>query len=614
MGKSPPSYLNNMLWSRRLTLSFIIFTLGSAAVIACLAFVPYTNWESLADRLASDGDARSFTVDAFTRIRRDLVLIGFVFGVAGTSMILVRRRAIATFILVTREFKRVRRQATLPQQLFPPGIEGWTLLVICTFALLARVPYLNQPIRYDEAYGFLYFVDQPWYVLFSSYVAPNNHVLHSALVKFSASLFGNAAWALRAPALVAGLLVVPALYYTARRLYGPGSALLAGALAAASSQLSVYSTNSRGYSLLLLMWLVTLWTGDRLLNRRSSLHWCLWTAAVVVGCFTIPAMLYPVVVCGAWMLASAWLVPNPKYAPVEFTADLTRFTLAALFLTFFCYTPIIMASGLESLVANRFVVPSAEFWSNTDVLPRELWRAWNGGLPLAVQILLGACALYGLIASRRTLRGHPSPIWFLAIVPLLVLAQRPLNLYSRFFLFALPLYYMAAAKGLYDLTVFIGQQARSRSKTEESLVAGGLCLILSIAPLAKSTVYLNDETGTARDAKAVRRHLSSIATEDLCLVPHVLHTETLSYEFAVAQAPPISLVTERCNKLAIVIPVTPGSVNGAFNETLSRHRIILQPYVEPPSLSLVETWHSQWSIVFLYEGEFTLESPTLLAP
>ena len=113
-------------------------------------------------------------------------------------------------------------------------------------------------MRYDESVTFVHYASRPWYIALTNYTAPNNHVFHSLLVHASTWIFGGAPWAIRLPALIAGILLVPASYVAARALVREARGALAASLVAGSSMLVEYSTNARGYTILALVFVLLL--------------------------------------------------------------------------------------------------------------------------------------------------------------------------------------------------------------------------------------------------------------------------------------------------------------------------------------------------------------------
>jgi predicted membrane-bound mannosyltransferase len=123
---------------------------------------------------------------------------------------------------------------------------------ITLIGLLLRLLDLNKSIAYDEAYTFIHFASRPFKHILADYSAPNNHIFHTILVGISYRLFGGDAWALRLPAFVAGNLIIPVMYMTARRFFSQYQALAAAGLVAVIPLFINYSVNGRGYTLLVL--------------------------------------------------------------------------------------------------------------------------------------------------------------------------------------------------------------------------------------------------------------------------------------------------------------------------------------------------------------------------
>ena len=100
------------------------------------------------------------------------------------------------------------------------SVERLTAALLLAGAVLIRLLYIQQPIRHDEAYTYLYFAAQPLGSALSDYTVPNNHLFHTFLVKVVTSVLGGSLPAIRLAAFVTGLLVVPAVYLLTRRFGG----------------------------------------------------------------------------------------------------------------------------------------------------------------------------------------------------------------------------------------------------------------------------------------------------------------------------------------------------------------------------------------------------------
>ncbi|MCI0734289.1 MAG: glycosyltransferase family 39 protein [Methylococcaceae bacterium] len=123
-------------------------------------------------------------------------------------------------------------------------------------ALVLRLIGLNSDLWYDEVVTLIEYVRLPLSQLLVTYTSPNNHILFSLFAKFCTTLFGESSWALRLPALVAGVASLAALYWVGLIITDARIALLATGLVTVSYHHIWFSQNARGYSGMLLLTLV----------------------------------------------------------------------------------------------------------------------------------------------------------------------------------------------------------------------------------------------------------------------------------------------------------------------------------------------------------------------
>jgi 4-amino-4-deoxy-L-arabinose transferase-like glycosyltransferase len=266
-----------------------------------------------------------------------------------------------------------------------------------------RLARLDEPIGLDERLTWVHFVRQPWWTVLSDYFIPNNHVFHTLLAKASTELFGQSLWALRLPALAAGLLIVPATYVAVRLLYGPRPALIATAIVAMSEESIAYAVDARGYSIVTLAFLVLVVLAVQLQRERSARRWVGWVLVGSIGLWTIPVMLFPLGAVTAWMALSS--VRARSYAALR---ELALATAGVGALTAALYAPVVAHSGLAALTRNEYVVPSswrtfaAELTRNVG----ETLGAWSASMPPVVAWLL---ALAIVLALRARASSPPPP-------------------------------------------------------------------------------------------------------------------------------------------------------------------------------------------------------------
>jgi 4-amino-4-deoxy-L-arabinose transferase-like glycosyltransferase len=380
------------------------------------------------------------------------------------------------------------------------------LVGVIVIAVAMRFMYLAQPMRYDEAVTYLYFVRLPWSDALSTYTYPNNHLFHTLLVKASASVFGAAPWALRLPAFVAGILVVPATFAVARSLYGARAALIAAALVASSGILVLYSTNARGYMLVVLAFLALVQLAIRLLKSGSRRHWVAFAVIAALGLWTIPVMLYPLGTAVVWFALEA---------TVEGKFDRVRPLIGALgvaaVLSLAAYAPVIAREGISSIVRNRFVTPSG--WQ---VFLRELpdtlgdaLYSWGLGIPRVVSLVLLALAViaivrHSVVASGRIGLHVAALIWCLVL--LVVIHRAP---FPRIWLWVLPIAASLAGAGLRYLAER-WLPGRRVARERLAMISIALCLGLAASTVTSFEVLLSRDTGTFRDAKEAAAALGQL--------------------------------------------------------------------------------------------------------
>ena len=177
-------------------------------------------------------------------------------------------------------------------------------LIVACIAAAGRGAYLEQPMRYDESWTFLLYVNQDWLDVFN-YSAPNNHVLNSLLIKLSTIAWGGHSAVIRLPAFLFGLGSVFLTYRLANRLWGGG--YVASLIMASMPYLILFSTNARGYSALVFFTLLFLLIGIELLSSVDKTSLTKLSLVASVGIFNMPVMIYPLLCSTAWIVISLFV-------------------------------------------------------------------------------------------------------------------------------------------------------------------------------------------------------------------------------------------------------------------------------------------------------------------
>ncbi|HEX7193192.1 MAG TPA: glycosyltransferase family 39 protein [Thermoanaerobaculia bacterium] len=314
----------------------------------------------------------------------------------------------------------------------PAATTDWSIgpaaAAIIAIGAVGRTILLRGPPHYDEVFTVTEFASHSPAFFLTRYTHANNHVFHTLLVWIMRTIVGQRLWAIRIPALIAGIAVLYAVYLLARRLSGENAALVAVALAAGATPLVEYSAQARGYTLMTLAFLLLyLIDDDRL---RAVL--------IALGAWTVPTMLYAAAAWALWALAT-----ERNRRRVAFV------TLSAGAITFLLYLPIIVVSGTGSITSNgnTLSVPYA-------VLFRELPRTfagmasdWSLSFTPGIAIFLAIAAAIAMI--RREPGGSPLAFAIAAIVPLLLVMRKVP--YARVWLFVLPVAIIAASATIASL-------------------------------------------------------------------------------------------------------------------------------------------------------------------
>jgi hypothetical protein len=203
-------------------------------------------------------------------------------------------------------------------------------------------------------------------------------------------------------------------------------------------------------------------------------------------------MLYGLAVIAAWLLAEVLTGARLTLAHL-----LVSVLLVGL-LSFVLYLPVVIVSGPERLLANRFVEPlgGAELMRDLSTSLARTWRLWNRDLPWPVVVVL---VVGLLVQSVHSVKQRRAPLALLAVGVCLVLAlvQRVAP-FERVWLFLLPLYVVLASGGLLGVA-----RLALVPRWAGSAAAIGLACLLGALVLRSGSILSSQETGAFPDAQAV---------------------------------------------------------------------------------------------------------------
>lgn len=330
---------------------------------------------------------------------------------------------------------------------------GLWLVAVTAIGMMARSFYLTQPMRYDEAFTFVHFGSGRLANSFY-YPLPNNHVLNTLFIRLSTAVFGSAPAAIRLPAFLAGVLVIPLTFCLVRLLTASEqSGYLAAVLVAVYPYLLLYDTMARGYSLLVLLTLCLTIVGYRLIHHPSASLSAVGAIVVAIGLLDMPSILFPTLGILLWVVGALYMRGRkPTWILRQIVLPGAAVTMC---LTGVFYSPVVVRSdGIDSIIANRFVegLPWHEFWTRLPAHVAATASAFTRGVPVLL-LVLGAIGIvgggYSLYRKRNWLFLSLYP--WLAVGVLTLLSLKHAIPYPRTWIFLLPFAFILVDAGAMPL-------------------------------------------------------------------------------------------------------------------------------------------------------------------
>lgn len=488
--------------TRRIVVLLIVAS-GIAAVAAiALAALPFATVRTFLDACAGDESADPYTPELHHRLRMFFATCGVATLLIATGLLTGRRYAESCLDAWRPRWRTDATVLTRRWRALVHGMGFW-IAGVTLLAGAVRAMYLDQPMRFDESYTYLTYAAQPWFVTLSKYDAPNNHVFHSLCVLVATRVLGDAPWAIRLPAFLAGMLTVPATMLLARRIGGRTAAVLAGLIVATSSALIEYSTNARGYTLICLFTVLAWLLAVDLVRRPNPVGWVLLSACLALGCWTVPTMVYPLVMLVAWMVLHVAIGSADGRWVRRFLGGLTASLGCTGVVAAALYAPVLLVEGPRALFANSYVQPHAwgRFFDRLPAWLQELESLLLRDVPGVVQTVL----VVGLVASvmthsRATRSCRTAALGSVAACAAVCLLQRVLP-FARAWLFLVPLAAVLSAAGLAGVLAMVPRPLFRR--------AGATTAVLALAgwPLWNTihddSIGRSLETGTLTDADQI---------------------------------------------------------------------------------------------------------------
>jgi uncharacterized membrane protein len=404
------------------------------------------------------------------------------------------------------------------------------LLCLMMLAAVLRGIALDQQLWYDEITTLVQSVRRPLGEILTTYTSQNQHVLYSVLARISMNIWGDHIWTLRLPAVVFGVLAVPALYFCARLWTTAREALLAAALLAVSYHHVWFSQNARGYTGLVFWTLVTTYLFVRASREQRTDLWLCFGITSGLGLYTHLTMMF---VTAGQFLTFGWTALDEKLPAALRMREgpgsrrlrpLLGFGSATI-VTLLLYAPILPKIFQKTVGPAAGATVQSE-WTNPLWLVVEMLRGLAAGagekFGLVALPIAGVLALAGLCSYWRAHRAAVALMLLPGILTAAVMLVLEHNLWPRFFFFAIGFALVLLIRGV---MVVAGWAAAALRKQAQGVRWGTALALLMIAASAYSVrsawIYpKQDFSGAMQFVDAQRRADEPVLVAGLAIFPY----------------------------------------------------------------------------------------------
>ena len=405
----------------------------------------------------------------------------------------------------------------------PQGRPRWGVVaLLVAIATATRVIGLDQDFWIDETATAVTYLRLPWWKAVQSFQSANQHLLYSLLGSLSFAVFGESEVAARLPAVVFGILGVPALYLLARRVAPEREAIAASLLLAVSYHHVWFSQSARGYTGMILFAILGT---SYLLRALASNRGRDWTAYVV--CMTLGILCHlntAFVVMGqaaSYLLAlSRWKEWRSSHRPV--TVRLVSAVASVAVLSLGGHA-LVLGQMIEFF---RTVDRTGLGWTSVGSLAPVVTTGLLAGLGVVGVVMMAALLIAGLGSYAR----QGALLAGLFILPALFNAAAIVVLrygaYPRSFLYVLPFAFLLAVRGAAVVAGFaadrlIPAEDPSRMARTIEVAAIGLLACASVWGLTYNYRYpKQDYRGALRHVMAVKGPSDEVAAVGLAAVAY----------------------------------------------------------------------------------------------
>lgn len=379
---------------------------------------------------------------------------------------------------------------------------GTALLLLAMVTVIAAALRFiggGDQLWYDEIRTLVGSIREPLGVMLTHFPSNNDHVLYSILSHISVAIGGETPFTVRLPAILFGIVSIPLIYAMGTRVTTRFEALAAAILATVAAQHIWFSQNARGYTLLLVVSLISTQLLLDGLKTRSRTPWILFAIACALGAYTHLTMVLAVI--GQAIAVASYLLMTRRFTVAELTGPAIGFVGAAV-LTVLLYLP--MLGDVAAFFGDPDTTPKAATAGWAIV---ELFRNLQFGQGSLIPLAGGAILLVGAVSYWRQSPLIPALFFLPAAMVYFtsVLLDRPT--FPRFFFFIAGFLLLTAVRGVFTIDSFVLRKLGPRlAALEKPVQWAAVAAMAGVLLLDLRTTYLKPKMDYAGALAYVDAH------------------------------------------------------------------------------------------------------------
>lgn len=431
-----------------------------------------------------------------------------------------------------------------------------SLLALVAFGLRA-FELSKQSFWYDEAFS-VYLARFDLATITARTAADIQPPLYYYLLNVWMAVAGDSEFAVRFLSLLFGVLIVPLMFVTAKRLFGQNAALFAALIATLSALYLWYSQEARMYTLITFLGLLSSYalvrgTATKVATTGAGegrRWWIVFVGASVAAVYT---HYFAFALLAFQLVYALWA--NFRYGHKALRAIVVSF--GVILVAFLPWVPFVLnrlgedasyfRGDLKLDEALRHIaINFAVGESVLEGIAQYIAIGWLVGLAIAVGAMLADRGRRTADGGKRTANGLVFALLYLVVplVLLLFLFSRNPKFNARYLMLASPGMYLLLGAGLASLLTL------ARSKNVLTKVASAAVMVVMLGFLVLTSLYAIsnayfDPAFTKADFRGVAQYISANAQDDEAIVLTSGHLfPAFDYYYKDAKLPELRLPDE----------------------------------------------------------------------